>query len=404
MLFTQSIDACFSVPKVQNHFKKFYPQAEMIAETLDQFTPLTICRKTEDLTSLIELADQLKSQFKHFVILGTGGSTLCPQTLTALQLAPSVTLHYADYIDPVDSLHLKEQLPLEKTCLIAISKSGATIETLAQVLWWKQQYQNAKITDIGRHFIMINDPGPSPLRTIAEEINAPILDHIATIGGRYASFSNVGLLPALLAGLDIYKIRAGAKTYLDNPGYAIQGAALAASFFKAKIPNMVYMPYVRRLKALSILFRQLWAESLGKNGNGGTPIPALGTLDQHSQLQLYLDGPKDKWFTIITLDTTKQGGPIPTHPSCSYLQHHDLGDVQDASQHATVATLIHHGRPTRIIHLSHLEERTLGALIMHTMIETIITAKLIGVDPFDQPAVESGKMRVRQLLQSGSLS
>ena len=162
------------------------------------------------------------------------------------------------------------------------------------------------------------------------------------------------------------------------------------------------MPYADRLAAFGLWFRQLWAESLGKDGKGSTPIRAVGAVDQHSQLQLYLAGPRDKMFSLVTLDVAGSGGVIPASfaddPSLAYLAQRSLGDLLAAEQRATAESLVRNGRPTRVFRVGKLDERALGALLMHFMLETIIAAHLLGVDAFDQPAVEEGKVLARQYL------
>jgi glucose-6-phosphate isomerase len=162
------------------------------------------------------------------------------------------------------------------------------------------------------------------------------------------------------------------------------------------------MPYVDRLAFFGLWFRQLWAESLGKNGKGTTPIRAMGAIDQHSQLQLYLAGPADKMFTLVMLDIAGQGERVAPDLAddrdLTYLVGRSMGDLLDAEQRATATSLVRNGRPTRRFQLERLDEESLGALLMHFMLETIIAADLLGVDAFDQPAVEEGKVLARQYL------
>jgi glucose-6-phosphate isomerase len=161
------------------------------------------------------------------------------------------------------------------------------------------------------------------------------------------------------------------------------------------------LTYVDRLACFGLWYCQLWAESLGKQGKGTTPIRALGTVDQHSQLQLYLAGPADKLITVV-MGAPAGGGPrYPRElgdPALAWLGGRTMGDLLDVSQRATAETLIRNGRPTRIIRVPKLDERALGALLMHFMLETIIAGHLLGVDPFDQPAVEEGKRLAREYL------
>ena len=249
------------------------------------------------------------------------------------------------------------------------------------------------------HFAVITEPTDNPLRRIALQHDWLCLDHPIDVGGRYSCFSVVGLLPALLAGLDPLAFREGAKAVLhyhlttDSPP-ALEGAAMGVACEK---PLSVMMPYSDQLDFFSQWYRQLWAESLGKDGHGTTPVRALGAVDQHSQLQLYLDGPKDKFVTILTLSWEGQGDKI-TLPLLPEFQGKTIGDLFAAEQKATYQTLVSHDCPTRLITLAKLDEYHLGGLMMHFMIETILASYLLKVDAFDQPAVEEGKRLARSYM------
>jgi glucose-6-phosphate isomerase len=185
----------------------------------------------------------------------------------------------------------------------------------------------------------------------------------------------------------------------------VLGATLNVALAKENnINTIVLMPYLDRLNCFGSWFRQLWAESLGKNGQGTTPIRALGTVDQHSQLQLYLDGPKDKLITLIIANQKNKGGLIPkdlaNDPELEFIANKRMGDLMAAEQRATAATLIKNNCPTRIIEINSLDEKTLGSLLMHFMLETIIAADLMGLNAFDQPAVEESKEMVKHYLGS----
>ena len=164
----------------------------------------------------------------------------------------------------------------------------------------------------------------------------------------------------------------------------------------------VMLPYCERLSGFSAWYRQSWAESLGKGGKGTTAIRAVGTTDQHSQLQLYLGGPSDKFFTLILHERSGTGQKIhaPDLPELAYLQGKTTGDVMEAEQRATLETLIAHARPVRLIRLLQLHEESLGTLLVHFMLEIFFMAKLLDVNAFDQPAVEEGKVRAREYLLS----
>ena len=167
----------------------------------------------------------------------------------------------------------------------------------------------------------------------------------------------------------------------------------------------VAVAYADRLDRFLAWYCQLWAESLGKDGNGTTPVRALGPVDQHSQLQLWLAGPKDKLFNMFLVETKGRGpealAGLAEKPDFAFLGGHRVGDLVDAEQRATVDTLIRNGRPVRSFMLPGLDESTLGALFMHFMLETIIAGRMLGIDPFDQPAVEEGKILARQYLAEG---
>lgn len=153
---------------------------------------------------------------------------------------------------------------------------------------------------------------------------------------------------------------------------------------------------------MTFWFRQLWAESLGKSGGGSLPANALGPVDQHSQVQLYLDGPDDKLFTLITHPTRAEGPSVPASfgadPALAFMAKRTIGDLVDAEARATLHTLIEHERPVRHIEVVNTHEEVVGGLLMHFMLETIMTAALMGIDAFDQPAVEHGKLKAKQYM------
>jgi glucose-6-phosphate isomerase len=292
-----------------------------------------------------------------------------------------------------------------------VSKSGTTGETVMQMLAVLKALEDAGGGKyLKHHFAVVTEQGEkNPLRKLAAEIGCPVLDHPA-IGGRYSVLSVVGLLPARLMGLDAAAVRAGARELISaletgDPKAlpAAHGAALLAGLMEEKaLRQIVLWPYGDRFERLAMWWRQLWGESIGKNGKGSTPIPAIGPVDQHSQLQLFIDGPNDKHFTFLSAPVVGVG-PRASETWAKklgqdYLGNHAIGDLVAAQMRATPETLIKHKRPVRMMRVEKLDERTLGALFMHFMLETIIACRLIGVDPFDQPAVEEGKVLARKYL------
>ncbi len=368
----------------------------------------------DDIEALGPVAEDFRARFDDVVVLGTGGSSLGGRTLCALndtgfgRAEGAPRIHFMDNIDPHTFDAALAALDLARTGFLVISKSGSTAETLTQFL----VCVNAVGADqAGDRFTAITEPGDNVLRRLAERFGMRVLDHDPGIGGRYSALSLVGLLPAMIAGLDAVRVREGASAVLDvllrakdpDESEPAVGAAIAVALMREnRIGATVMMPYVDRLADFGLWVRQLWAESLGKKGLGTTPIRAQGTVDQHSQLQLYLDGPRDKMFTVIMLGTRGAGGRIEPgladDEALGYLSGKTMGDLMEAEQAATARTLIDNGRPTRIFRLTSLDERVMGGLMMHFMLETIIAAHLMDVDPFDQPAVEQGKVLAREYL------
>lgn len=396
------------------------PETLLYLRSLQTSLPLFQQIQTDDLlTDLAPIAKQFQN-FDDILILGTGGSSLGGQTLLALrdpnQKAPR--FHFLDNIDPNTFHHLLPSLDSMKTGVIAISKSGNTAETLMQLLvclqHWLLTISNAHLKN---HFLIISEPRENGIRQLANSYNLPCLDHPTDIGGRFAVFTIVGMLPAMIAGINVKALREGARHVLSSNLLAnsleecqiLQGALIHEALAKAGITQTVLMPYIDRLNTFSSWFRQLWAECLGKkdknNKNQGiTPIQALGTVDQHSQLQLFLDGPRDKLFTIIILnhkdDSLKVTLPPIDHPAVDLFQGKTMGNLMMAEQQATIDTLRRHNCPTRVIHLDTLNEKTLGGLMMHYMLETLAMAHLMKVNPFDQPAVEEGKILTQHYLSN----
>ncbi len=385
----------------------------------DGTLPLLSLPGARDDLALLKPHAERFAKFDHVIVLGTGGSSLGGQTLVALEdqgFGPKngrPKLWFMDNVDPSTFAELVARLPLARTGLIVISKSGTTAETLTQFLSLLPEFE-AKVgkDKIAGHVIAITEPSDNALGRLAGRIGCPILDHDPKVGGRFSVLSLVGLLPAMIAGLDVGAIREGAASVLDpvleasdarNLAPAV-GAALSVGLARERgIGTTVLMPYCDRLGYFGFWYRQLWAESLGKGGNGTTPVRAMGTVDQHSQLQLYLGGAPDKMFTVLILDTAGKGKKIPPaalggDKGLAYLANQSLGDLLLAEADATAATLIKNGRPTRVMRITTLDERVMGALMMHYMLETMFAAHLLGVDAFDQPAVEEGKILTRQYL------
>jgi glucose-6-phosphate isomerase len=384
---------------------------------------LRLPAQRDDLAEVRAAAGRLAAGTSDVVVLGTGGSSLGGQTLAQLAghgvpgvglLRAPPRLHFIDNLDPETFGTLLAKLPLATTRFIAISKSGGTGETLMQTTAALAAVRDAGLAArVPELFLGLTEPAKgdrsSGLRALFAAHKVAMLDHDTGVGGRFSVLTNVGLLPAAVLGLDVDAIRAGAAAALApvleaRPGAEVPaavGAALAVALAGQK-PIAVMMAYADRLERFCRWYVQLWAESLGKDGKGTTPIAAIGPVDQHSQLQLFIAGPRDKLFTILTVGTAGRGPRIAAdlaklagEPDFAGKT---MGDLVAAQGRATAETLAKNGCPVRTIHIERLDETSLGELLMHFMLETIIAARLLGVDAFDQPAVEEGKILAKRYL------
>ncbi len=385
---------------------------------------LRLPAQRDDLDGIKQAARRLTAGATDIVLLGTGGSSLGGQTLAQLagHAVPGVgvlrdppRLHFMDNLDPDSFTNLLARLPLSTTRFVAISKSGGTGETLMQSAAVLAALKQAGLEkQIGERVLGLSEPAAggkrNGLRDLFAPFGVPFLDHDTGVGGRFSVLTNVGLLPAAMLGLDIGTIRSGAAVALapvleGKPAAEVPaavGAALSIALSESGKGIAVLMGYADKLERFTRWYVQLWAESLGKGGKGTTPIGALGPVDQHSQLQLFIAGPRDKLFTIMTVGTAGRGPRIEAEFAklCGEpdFAGKTIGDLVAAQGRATAETLAKNGRPVRMIHLERLDAASLGELLMHFMLETIIAAHLLGVDAFDQPAVEEGKVLAKKYL------
>jgi glucose-6-phosphate isomerase len=367
-----------------------------------------------------ELAESFGQWFEDVVVLGIGGSGLGAVALREALLGPSWNergdedrgwfprLHVLDNPDPVTVDALLGRLDLRKTLFVVISKSGSTAETMAQYLVARERVGLVVDPDNLRgHFLFITDPEKGVLRAIAEAEGIPTLPVPENVGGRFSVLSPVGLLPAAVCGIDIEALLDGAAEMEarcrgaelgSNPAGAL-AVVLHAADTELGRPIQVLMAYADRLRAFTLWFQQLWAESLGKLREDGpvgpTPLPAVGATDQHAQVQLFMEGPQDKIVVFLAVDAPDEDVTIPDlHPgegALAYLAGHTLGELLDAERRATTEALRRGGRPSVTLELGSADARAIGSLIMLFELATVYAGALYGVDPLDQPGVELGK-------------
>jgi len=368
----------------------------------------------------IDFAAKVRGKVDDVVVLGIGGSALGPIALRTALLKPqwnSLTadergkqprMHVLDNVDPHTIAALLGRLNLERAMFIVTSKSGGTAETMSQYLVIRDRL-NKGVADAKQHLVFVTDPKKGALREIANTEGIPAVDIPANVGGRFSVLTPVGILPAALVGMDTAQLLAGAGDIASR----CQGDALAQNMagifaslqFLADTKRgrhiQVLMPYSDPLRDMADWFVQLWAESLGKHrqpgdaGFGPTPLGALGATDQHSKVQLFMEGPGDKTITFIAVD---EGGTDVTIPKLhsdvkelGYLGGHKLGELLSIEQRATAGALARRGRPNMTIHAQRVDAWHIGALFMLLEIATIYAGELYGVNPLDQPGVELGK-------------
>ncbi|MBZ0215679.1 MAG: hypothetical protein K8F25_03920, partial [Fimbriimonadaceae bacterium] len=399
----QSIDLCLesaigSAGITASEFERELERCKPALKRLQDATKkkslphLALPARRDDLKEIENVARRISETAGDVLICGTGGSSLGGQALaqTAGWHVPNGSecgsaknrprLHFLDNIDSFGFDRLLSLLDLGQTHVLLISKSGSTAETLAQGIALLGAFEKSgRQIAIPRHFTGLTEPAGkngNGLRNLCEKYNIPVINHLSDLGGRFAALSNVGLLPARLAGLDISAVRDGAQACLqqalDGDGDASMpaiGAALSVAFLRQRSINInVMLGYGDRLERFTKWHGQLWAESLGKDGQGMTPLPVQGPVDQHSQLQLFLDGPADKLYTIIMSKSDGHGARLSAElaglAGADYLGGRHLGDLVDTMQRATVETLARRGRPVRTLRIDSVDAETMGHLMM----------------------------------------
>ncbi|HEU5207919.1 MAG TPA: glucose-6-phosphate isomerase [Longimicrobiales bacterium] len=371
-------------------------------------------------------AEGVGQSFDTIVVLGIGGSALGTTALQQALLKPYWNelsdeqrdyyprLYVLDNIDPTTIGPLLERLDMRRTLFNVVSKSGSTAETMAQYLIVRDMLRTTFEGDPDgerRHLVFTTDPEKGVLRRLADEEGIATLPVPDSVGGRFSVLSAVGLLPAALVGIDIDALLAGAAAMdercrtdvlRDNPA-ALFAALQYAAHTEQGAGIHVMMAYGDRLYGFADWFRQLWAESLGKRVNragadvfvGPTPVKALGPTDQHSQVQLYMEGPFDKTVTILALEEGGTDLVVPdVHPeldALSYLGGSSLGGLLDAERVATTHALATNGRMNMTLTLPRADAHAVGELLMMLQIATVYGGGFYDVNPLDQPGVELGK-------------
>jgi glucose-6-phosphate isomerase len=367
---------------------------------------------TQDTSAMKKFAKEVSGKFNDLIVIGIGGSSLGVETLCNALLPfghntrsfaerggfPRVWV--ADNVDPSKISSILSECHPEDTMVCVITKSGSTVETAANfnIIY---EWLKSGVKDIKKHICAITDPEKGSLRAMTAKegfISFPVQPNV---GGRFSVLSPVGLLPAAMLGMDIDKLLEGAGSITKDKYERIITLSCIYMYFMDKGKNInVLMPYSSRLSSFADWFCQLWGESLGKrfdkNGKevlfGTTPLKSVGTIDQHSQVQLFKEGPKDKIVSFIEVRKHEKDKKIlSAYEDYAYLDGHTLGELCNIELLATEAALKNTGKPSLKISLDSLDEYTLGALFMLWQYIVPVVGLACDIDPFDQPGVEEGK-------------
>ncbi|MDR1978190.1 MAG: glucose-6-phosphate isomerase [Synergistaceae bacterium] len=350
------------------------------------------------------------------VQVGIGGSALGNLMLHGALLPPywnerskakrgGPRFFMSDNVDPVDNRAIWELIDPESTAVIVVSKSGSTAETASNFLFfWEKLRDTLGEAAARERVVVVTDKEKGILRPFVDETGCKSLILPEDVGGRFSVLSCVGLLSAWALGIDCKALLSGAAavdesiakagSVLENPAWILAG--LSYLHMKKGRNVNVLMPYVDALERFGEWFAQLWGESIGKDGQGSTPVRALGAVDQHSQIQLYTSGPDDKLYTILTVTQGQKDIALPAAPEkafekLSYLYGKSMDELRNFEAFATAAALSKEGRPVTTLSIPVLDAYHLGGLIQFYEYVTGMMGHLMQVNPFDQPGVEQGK-------------
>ncbi len=364
----------------------------------------------ELLDETLRLTDVVSGFSNRMIVCGIGGSSLGLRALLSAFSRAAGKMDKVIVADSPDSAmitELKKQMNPDSTSLTVITKSGGTAETMSIFLSFYEWIAESANGEKG--ITAITDPFKGDLRQLAADRNWFSLPVPPAVGGRFSVLSPVGLFPAVFAGIDIEALLQGAGTIAADfrmNGASSIAAKVAAGFLHnfTRYPVHVFFPYNDRLFDTALWFSQLWAESLGKNRNlsgtpvllGQTPLACRGPADQHSLMQLFMDGPRDKTVTMLTTSPDNNAAVLPggfeKYPSLSYLSGLTADELRTAEAGASAEALKENGVPVSNIDLMELNEISMGELLMSLEIATVLTGLALDINPLDQPGVERGKI------------
>jgi glucose-6-phosphate isomerase len=398
------LDNIIGLPADEISLDMLRGEAGKIPEFLEGFRKrgqgfLTLPRSKAQVLAVKHLAEKFRGRFadgslEDVVVIGIGGSALGVTCLRDALKGPMWNMRGTPRVFVLDNLDLADELEaavdLDKTLFIVISKSGGTPETMAYYEYFKSKVSR-------ENFVFITDPENGKLRELGRELGVPMLDIPENIGGRFSVLSPVGLFPAALLGIDIEALLEGAEEVVASfeseemdLNLPFQLAAVQYLLeWKYGVPMTVMMPYSTHLWSFADWYRQLLAESIGKDGKGLTPIRALGVTDQHSQLQLYNEGPNDKLIMFIEVEDFGMSEGKEA-----------LSKLMEVEKKATEKALRQYKKPNLTLRIPSVDAKNLGKLFMLMQCSIAFLGEYYRIDAFNQPGVELGKQLTRELLSS----
>lgn len=396
-------------------WEKIKPTADQIIEGELPEPPYAFLRLPDDEHAhqqAAKLAERLRAQYDTLLVLGIGGSDLGARAVySALgNYSQGMRLLFAGgNTDPEELAAIIKQIDWGETVINVISKSGGTLETMSAFLICLAELEKAVGPEQAKKQVVATTGLSGTLRDLANAEGYATLEVPEKIGGRFSVLSQVGLFPLACAGIDTAELLQGAAAIRDRlPAETSShpSVRLALHHFVGltvhKQSLAVLMPYSESLRQFGFWFRQLWAESLGKENKGQTPIAALGATDQHSQIQLYIEGPHDKLITFIVADNLREdlvvSDKFSGYSALSKITNQPLSKLLQIEQRATALALADHNRPNGTIHIDKISPASVGELIMTFEIACALMGKLVGINAFNQPGVEHGKKNIEKML------
>jgi glucose-6-phosphate isomerase len=403
---------------------------------------LELPNQSPNVENIKSFSEEVREKYEDIVVIGIGGSMLGPQTIqqaldvmsTRWERGVKFRVHFVDNSDPFVTQEVASQVNLEKTLFLVQTKSGSTPETLAQYFYFRQWVDNLYLP-AKEHFVFVTDPEDGYLRQVAQEEGIPSFPIPSNVGGRFSVLSSVGLLLAGLLNLDIEHLLAGAKAVVNTYFYGTESledgsyglklaegwwvdrsayelASMQWSLYKQGVNMTVLMPYSNRLQTLAKWYTQLLSESIGKKYNlekkvthtGITPVPALGATDQHSQLQLFQEGPTDKLIMFVEVQNHQSQRYLPEEytnlEKFNFLQNRSLEDLIQAELQGTRQSLTESEKPNVTLSIPRVDEYSLGGMFMFLELSVAFLGEFLNINTFDQPGVERSKILTKKILKS----